>query len=156
MNIERSEDITWEAPEYAHTKKDSEWYWSIGILTLAGVASAYMFGNFLLAVLVFLIGFSMALFSARKPKIISFGISRLGIRADNTLYPFQTLQSFWIVEKKHENLILLRSRKKLSMEISIPLGNTDPEPVRMFLLDHLMEEEDVESVAQRFMDFLGF
>ncbi len=154
--MERNEDITWQAPEYIHKEKDSEWYWSVGILTLAGVASAYMFGNFLLTILVFLIGFTMALFGARKPKEITFGINRKGIRADNTLYPFQTLLSFWIIEKEHENLLLLTSQKKLSQQIAVPLGDTDPELVQMFLLDHLIEEEDEESLAQRFMDYLGF
>ena len=154
--MERNEDITWQAPEYIHKEKDSEWYWSVGILTPAGVASAYMFGNFLLTILVFLIGFTMALFGARKPKEITFGINRKGIRADNTLYPFQTLLSFWIIEKEHENLLLLTSQKKLSQQIAVPLGDTDPELVQMFLLDHLIEEEDEESLAQRFMDYLGF
>ena len=154
--MERNEDITWQAPEYIHKEKDSEWYWSVGILTLAGVASAHMFGNLLFAVLVFLIGFTMALFGARKPRIVSFSISRRGVRANNTLYPFQTLQSFWVLEKEHENLLLLKSQKKLSTQIAIPLGDIDPELARMFLLDHLLEEEDAESIAQRFMDYLGF
>ena len=154
--MEKNEDITWQAPEYIHKEKDSEWYWSVGILTLAGAASAYMFGNFLLTILVFLIGFTMALFGARKPKEITFGIGRRGVRADNTLYPFQTLWSFWVIEKEHENLLLLKSQKKLSMQINIPLGDTDPELVQEFLLEYLIEEEDEESVAQRFMDYLGF
>ena len=154
--MERNEEITWQAPEYIHKEKDSEWYWSVGILTLAGVASAYMFGNILFAVLVFLIGFTMALFGARKPKMITFGISRRGIRADNTLYPFQSLWSFWVLEKEHEALLLLKSQKKLSQQINIPLGDTDPELVRMLLLEYLTEEEDEESIAQRFMDYLGF
>ncbi len=154
--MKKNEDLEWQAPEYTHKEKDSEWYWGVGILTLAGVASAYMFGNFLFAVLVFLIGFTMALFGARKPKIITFEISGRGVRADNTLYPFQSLWSFWILEKEHENLLLLKSQKKLSTQISIPLGDTDPEMVRDFLLNYLIEEEGAESVAQRFMDYLGF
>ena len=109
--MERNENIEWQAPEYTHKEKDSEWYWSVGILTLAGVVSACMFSNLLLAVLVFLIGFTMALFGARRPNEITFGISGRGVRADNTLYPFQTLQSFWVLEKEHEDLLLLKSQK---------------------------------------------
>ena len=156
MDTKKTEEKTWQAPEYVYREKTSEWYWSVGILTLAGVASAYMFGNPLLASLVLVIGFTMALFGARRPKMISFGIGSRGIRADNILYPFQTLWSFWILEKEHENLLLLKSRKKLSTQIAIPLGDVDPEQMRDFLLDYLEEEDDEESIAQRFMDYLGF
>lgn len=155
MDTKKKEE-TWQAPEYIHKEKTSEWYWSVGILTLAGVVSAYMFGNPLFASLILIIGFTMTLFGARQPKMISFGISDRGIRADNILYPFQTLWSFWILEKEHENLLLLTSRKKISTQIAIPLGDIDTEQMREFLLDYLAEEEDEESIAQRFMDYLGF
>ena len=156
MDTKSKEDEIWQAPEYIHKEKTSEWYWSVVILTLTGIVSAYMFGNPLLAFLILLIGFTMALFGARRPKMISFGISDRGIRADNILYPFQTLWSFWILEKEHENLLLLKSRKKISTQIAIPLGDIDTEQMREFLLDYLVEEDDEESIAQRFMDYLGF
>jgi len=150
------EEIEWKAFEYLHEKKDSEWYWSVGILTLAGIVSAYLFGDPLLVVLVFLLGFTAALFGTRQPKELSFGVSKRGIRADRILYPFQNLYSFWILEKKDEDLLLLKSQKKLATQISIPLGDVDLELLRTFLLKCLREEEDEESVAQRFMDYLGF
>ena len=98
----------------------------------------------------------MALFGARVPNITSFGISKKGIRAGNTLYPFQILMSFWVLEKEKETLLLLKSRKFFSAQIEIPLGDTDPDLVQMFLLDHLLEQEDDESIAQKAMDYLGF
>lgn len=152
----RNEDIVWQAFEYTHKEKDSDWYWALGLITFAGMASAYMFGNTLFTVLIFLIGFTSALFGARKPNIVSFGINRVGIRADKVLYPFQTLDSFWVFEKEDETLLLLKSRKFFSSQIVMPLGEMDPDVVRDYLLERLPEEEDHEPMAQRVMDYLGF
>jgi len=151
-----NENILWQAPEYLYKEKSSDWFWSIGIITFAGAISAYMFGNILLVILILLCGITLALFGARKPKTISFEISRKGIRADSILYPFHNLQSFWILEKERENILLLKSQKILAQQINIPLGDTDPDQVQMFLENFIPGEEDNEPLAERIMNRLGF
>ncbi|MBU1730396.1 hypothetical protein KJ557_02480 [Patescibacteria group bacterium] len=154
--MKNSKNISWEAPEYLYREKSSDWFWSVGIIAFAGVVSAYMFGNVLLAILILLCGFTLALFGAKKPRVISFSISRKGVRVESILYPFQNLESFWILEKEHENILLLKSHKMLTQQIVVPLGDTDPDQVQMFLEDFIPGEEENESLAERIMDRLGF
>lgn len=38
--MENSEGISWQAPEYLYREKSSDWFWSVGIITVAGTESA--------------------------------------------------------------------------------------------------------------------
>jgi hypothetical protein len=40
--------------------------------------------------------------------------------------------------------------------IAIPLGKMDPQEVREFLMDHIIEEHHIEAFSEKVLEFLGF
>lgn len=153
-----SNNLLWKDFEYEDRKRKKEWYFSVSIISLSIIVASFIFKNYLFSILVLLATITLFLFSIRKPRLISFGITDQGVLSDKILYPFQTLESFWIVlsaEDKYK--ILIRSKKTFSPTIVIPIGKEiDPNIIRERLLEKIVEEEQVESPAQKIMDYLGF
>ena len=44
--------IAWEAPEYYHTDKTADWFWTLGIITVTIVIVSLLLGNILFAIFV--------------------------------------------------------------------------------------------------------
>lgn len=149
--------ISWSAPEYEYHKKNPEWFWILGIITIAMVLVAIIVGNFLFAVLVVLSGFSLAIYGARKPRLIKIGLSSGGISADKKQYDYDDLSHFWInYEPPQKKEIVLEFKKAFSTHITIMLGDTDPEMARRFLLQYAKEKKIEESLANSIAKMLKF
>src|SRR3989338_6451799 len=89
-------EISWSAMEYEHDRKSNEWYWSLGVITLALAVAALLLKNILFASFIVLAGFTAALYGAKKPRIIRFSVSAKGVKIDDKIYQYETLKSFWI------------------------------------------------------------
>ena len=74
----------------------------------------------------------------------------------NVLYPFLTLESFWIDTLHPEPKILLKSKQMFMTYISVPIEEVDPEDVRAILLRYIAETEHVEPFSQKLLEVLGF
>lgn len=149
----------WEAHEYVFQEKTSDWYWAVGIVVVSVAVLVIIFGNLLLALLILLSGFVLALFASKKPDLVRFEVSKKGIMIDKTLYPYGTLDSFWVEDNDHlgfHSKLLIKSQKVVMPLIVIPLEGTNPEEVRDFLLDHLLEEHHSESIGKHILERLGF
>src|SRR3989344_4174032 len=66
--------VAWLAPEYDFIPKSHQWYWVVGIMTAALVVVAALIRNLLFGILTVLAGFTIALYGARRPKIVRFAI----------------------------------------------------------------------------------
>ena len=152
--------ISWKALEYEHKEKHPDWFWSLGVIVLAGAVTAIIFGNILFAILLVVGAFTLALYASRKPEHIYVTLSDRGVIINKRLYPYLTLDSFWVEDvEDHSNTIpklILKSKKLLMPYIIIPVEEVSPDEVRDFLLNHLPEEEHEEPLAHRIMERLGF
>ena len=143
--------IKWQTEEYTYTKKGRDWFWVVGIITIAVAITAVVLGNGLFAVLVLLAGFTLSLQAVKKPRVIEFEITNKGVRTDKIVYPFSSLESFWVEDK-----IILKSKKFLMPYIIIPLGEIEPKIIRDTLYDFMEEEEQREPLAHQIMERFGF
>lgn len=151
------ESIQWKALEFEYKEKSADWYWTLGIVAVAGTLIAIILGNVLFAVLIIIATFTVALYASKHPKLIDFEISARGIRASHTLHPFSTLESFWIEEGKDESIkLLLTSKKTFALQIIIPLVKTSTHDAREYLIHRLPEVEQHESFTERIMEFVRF
>lgn len=140
--------IEWQAPEYEFYKKTADWYWAVGIMTVAASLSATLLHNFLFAFLALLAGFSIALYGARKPDIVLFSITPEGIHIKNRVYLYENLKKFWInYNPPDKKELIIESKKTLMPPITILLENTDPQKARACLLRYLKEEKIEEPLA---------
>ena len=66
------------------------------------------------------------------------------------MYPYSTLDSFWVADdEEHNPKLLVKSQKTLMPLISIPLGEADPEIIHNYLIQFIDDEQHEESFARR-------
>ncbi|MBI2609827.1 hypothetical protein HYW53_01465 [Candidatus Giovannonibacteria bacterium] len=147
----------WEAPEFEYHEKRSDWYWAVGIVTIAFFAVAIILQNFLFAILILLAGLSFSMYGAKRPRVISFAITSRGLKIGKVLYPFDNLKSFWLnYDPPHVKELYIISKKVFMPQISIPLGNANPNQIREHLLKFLEEKEIHEPLSETIARFFRF
>ncbi|HEY4500355.1 MAG TPA: hypothetical protein VJH25_01025 [Candidatus Paceibacterota bacterium] len=150
-------NFSWQAPEYPYKKKSTDWYWTVSIISTALVVTAVIFGNVLFGVVIAIGVFTLTMFASRKPDIISVEINDKGIAVDKTLYPYQSIESFYLDENHHGPRLIIKSKKVVVPLIAIPLSrNENPDDLRAFLSAHLKEEVFEQGIMQTLFDRLGF
>lgn len=149
--------LEWEALEYEHIEKTPDWFWGLALVALAAIAAAIFFENLLFAVVILLSAFTFALYGARAPKMERFSITDRGVSVGNNLYPYQTLDSFWVHDSPESRpVLLIKSKKTLMPLIAIPITHVNPRDIRERLLDELPEEEHHEPLSDKLMRFFHF
>jgi hypothetical protein len=152
--------LSWEAHEYVHTEKTADWYWAFGILTIACVVGAIVYGNVLFAILIFIIAAVLALFAGRHPDMTTFSVTQRGVRIGHIFHPYTSLESFAIEEYAHQPnhipKLLLRPLHHFSPLIVIPIEGVDPDDIHDFLIQFLPEDTHLEPLSHRIMEWLGF
>lgn len=147
--------------EYHHTDKTADWFWTLGIIALSIAVAAIIFGNVIFAMVVLLGAFVMGMYAARHPDDIEIEISAKGIRAGDTLFPYRTLESFWIDDEDPKDDIpprLLVKSTKLIMPLLVfhLTFEVDPEDIRDILSVYLKETHLEEPLAHKMLESLGF
>jgi hypothetical protein len=83
----------------------------------------------------------------------------MGVRIDNKLFPYATLEAFWVQDNNEHNRVselLIRSKRTMVPLLVIPLDGVNTEEVRDFLLYNLLEKEMEESLSHVILESLGF
>lgn len=149
--------VYWEAPEHTHIEKTADWYWVLGILAVAGSVTSIIFGNVLFGVVILLAAMTMFMTGNKLPRIIPFEVSSRGVRIDSTLFPYSTLESFYIDEESYAGPQLIVKSKKLFVPLLIlPLPEEYIDIVELIIAPRLMEEHLEEPLSHKILEFLGF
>ena len=148
--------ISWNAPEHLYVEKKSDWYWSVGIITLALTAVAVIFGQVITGLLVVVAAVALVLNASRPPHVVSYEINDRGIVANDVLYPFLTLESFCIPHDEFPPKLIVKSRKLFMPFIVIYIDEVDPEKVREVMLTYIAETEHREPILKHLLERLGF
>ncbi len=150
--------IEWRAHEYVHVEKTPDWYWALGLIGVAAAIAAIVMGDVLFAILILLAAFVLAIYANRQPNVVRFAVTQRGVRIDDELYPYNTLDSFAIdeVSPNHTPKLILKPKRIFASLIIIPVEEVDPDDVHDFISDFLLEEEHVEPLSHHVMQWLGF
>lgn len=150
--------VSWNAPLHLHTEKKSDWYWAVGIITLAIAVVSFMFGDIITGIFVIVAAVALVIHASHPPLVVRHEINDRGVMTDATLYPFVTLDSFWIPHDEVPPRILIRSRKMFMPLMVIYIDETEahPEDVRAILLKYIAETEHHEPFMKRLLEWLGF
>lgn len=157
MAEQRLREITWEAPEHHHTEKGSDWFWAVGIIAVTGAGAAIVFSNILFGIVILLGATILAIVSARGPGIIPYSISTRGIRVNDVLFPYSSLEAFYINEDDPRGVQLyVRSDRVFMPLIVMQLPEEFLEEIEELLEERLPEEHMEESLGHLILEFLGF
>jgi hypothetical protein len=133
--------FSWQSPEFVRYNKDKKWlvYIIMIAITLAVVLGFMHQWSGMALVIVAAIVF--VTLSGTHPKTIKAAVYTAGVVVGDKVYDFSQAKSFWIsFGDLPKAKIQLAGR--FAGQIILPLGEEDPEQIRMFLAKHLPEEED--------------
>jgi hypothetical protein len=151
--------IAWQTHDNFHNgKKTNDWFWGLWIIIAGGIILSFYFGNVLFGIILLLFAITAGLMANKKPELLQVEITRKGVKINDLLFPYSTLESFWVDDGEVHDKVLLKSTKAMQPFIVIPFDSTetDPELIRDYLLDYLDEEELEEPFLQKLMETLGF
>lgn len=154
--------LSWVAPEYEHREHSADWYWAVGIISISLAVAFVIVGNTLLSIIIILGMGSLLAYAKHPPKMTEYELSKKGISVGKTLYPWRTLESFWVLEGNedakypHSPKIILTSKKRLMPQIIIPINEYIVDEVHQSLSHMLHEEHQVEPLPDRLMRKIGF
>lgn len=135
--------LHWQAPEFNFIEKSSSWYLILGLVSLVLIIIFIYLGywqkqlSYYLAAGVVLAA-ALALFSQARiqPKDAQFKCDDSGVEVGNRRYPWENLKNFWLADMN----INFQLKKRLSIPLSAPVGDQDPQKVRAFLMQYLPEK----------------
>lgn len=149
--------ISWEAYEYPVQEKSSDWFWIVGIVGIAGAVTSLVLGNMLFALIILLAATAGIILSMREPDVASFSLLPRGVRINDELIPYSSIDCFCIDEEhRHGPQLFLRTRSILNPFISITIPEDYIDVIDAFLRNKLNEEELDEPFGHRALEFFGF
>jgi hypothetical protein len=148
--------LEWEAPNFNHREKTTDWYWSLGLLGLIIIGFSLWLKNYLFSFLILIGTFTLLLNGGRRPELIKHGFNQQGIVVGEHLYPWPTLESYWIETRGHEVKLFIHSNKSWQPVVDIALGQMNVEVINNFLEKKLKKEHLQETPAMKIAHLLGF
>ncbi|MDB5244849.1 MAG: protein of unknown function with transrane region [Parcubacteria group bacterium] len=151
--------LEWEGREYDHNPKDSDWYWSVGIVAVAGTIAAILFSNYLFGLLIIVAAITLALHAAKAPPLHRFRLVEQGIYIGDQLHAFSAMISFCVledIEGEYPPMISIKTKSWLHPHLIIPLEGVDPDAIYAYFLEHVEEEEHTHSLSDLVAAWLGF
>ncbi|HVT75162.1 MAG TPA: hypothetical protein VHD69_01945 [Candidatus Paceibacterota bacterium] len=149
-------EFKWQTLEYVYKEKNSDWYWIVGIVSVAIAVVAIIFGDTLFGIVVAIGAFSLSMLASREPRTISVEVNDKGIRIDRALYPYLSLDSFMVDEDHHHGPRLLLKSKKVIMPLIIVPVQEDPDALRTFLAGRLKQEVFDQGILHAVFERIGF
>lgn len=155
--VDQIRGITWEALEHTHEEKGGDWFWALGIVTLGAAVASILFGNILLGIIIIISGTVMGLMSLREARVVPYAVTLRGVRVEDRLYPYSTLEAFFIDEDNPTGpQLLVRSEKTFMPLLVIPLPEEYLDDIEDILANRLPEEHMEEPLANKILEFFGF
>ena len=133
--------FSWQSPEFVRYKKDKKWfiYMILVVIALAIIFSLlHQWSGVALVVVAALVFITL---SGAHPKNVSCAVYSAGIVVDGKVYDFSQFKSFWMTYGDLPK-IKMQLTGRIAGQITIPLGQEDPEQIRLFFEKHLPQEED--------------
>lgn len=154
--MENQTILQWHSPEHHFDKKAKDWYWILGVITVAIAVLAFYFNDFLFGVFIIVAGLTIGLLSYKETKVVEIRLVPKGIIFGKSFYPWLSYQSFWIDDENvHGPRLLMRPTSTFMPLALIPINDElDLNDLRDVLLEFMEEEYLQESVLHRWFDKL--
>lgn len=161
LSMPQQEEIVWHVLTHEHKEHSTDWYWALGLLTVAGAALSIFFGNLLLGIILVLGGISIAILKIRGPREHQVRLDARGTTLDGTLYKWDSMQSFWVhaVPGDSSPRLYINTRSLLMPRIVVPLDSAEHgQQVRGFCLKYVEEapeEEQRPHIVEHLAEIFG-
>ncbi len=147
----------WYGKEYVFEEKGADWYWALGIIALAAVVASILFNNILLALVILAAAGTLALMAAKHPRTHHFMIFDTGIGIDHSLYLYEDMVDFSVLEYIDETLppsLSIKTSRIMAPHLLIPIVDHDPVEIYEYISQHLPEGAHEDSVFDHLVSLL--
>ena len=150
--------ITWSEYEFQEQEKSVDWFWALGIIALSAIVIAIIYKNYLFAIFVALSALTMGMLANQKPKLVTYTLSRDGLRINDALYPLDSLKGYAIreIKKKREKILIIESSKQFVPILTIPIEDHLITDIQKIFTPKVPEKDLHEPTAHQIMDAIGF
>ncbi len=155
--------MVWEEYNHLYVPKDSDWKWSVGIISVTLALISFMFSNITLGALILISTCVLLIHAFKEPSLTRFEINSKGVRVNQEFWSFSDIRSFWIEDNREHHIhsrILFSTNGIVDtlLVITLPLDTTDNEihVIHEELVKILPEERLQESIFQKMLEYLGF
>lgn len=157
MIHDQTKQYEWDAMEYEHREKSTDWYWALGIAIVVGCILAIISSNYLLAVLIALGGVFIGFYGNDRPFHVHVEISERGIKLDRNLYAYEAIKSFWMYHdhRGHNRLLIVTARPVMPMRIVTLPDDIPATEVRDYLSNFIEEKESKPSTIDLLAEAVG-
>ena len=147
--------ISWHVETHEHRERTPDWYWGLGLLSIAGAGLSIFFGNLLFGMIILIAAASLGTLMARGPREHLVRIDQRGLAMDGTLYRWDKIESFWVEERRRPQL-LVTTEGILHPQLVIPLGDRSrAQNVRQYMKHHAREEEQEPHLGEHIAEMFG-
>lgn len=153
----QEQGLSWQVDTHEHKGHSADWYWTLGLLALAGAGLSVFLGNLLLAVILLMGSGCIGYLSARGPREHQVRIDQKGVVLDGTVYPYKNISSFWVEEApEREPRLLVSTTGIMHPQLIIPLlSGARASAVRQYLRRFAKEEEQPPHLGQHVAELFG-
>lgn len=152
------ETIEWTAPEYLHKEHSNDWFWTIGLIALAGCLTAIWFESYVFAIFIFVSGISLIMFSSKQPRTFEFKIDNKGLRANREDFVWKNIKSFNVKEadEGEYDKLLIETTKSFIPIYTFLIPKDLSETIRQEVVKLVPNSEIDESRTTQFAEKIGF
>lgn len=138
----QDEAVSWTASEYVDHPHGAGWYGAL-MLGTAGLAAAIYFltREYFATGVIGILGIIVAVFAARKPRIVSYELTARSLKIEGKAYPYSQFKSFSIIREGSLSSVSLMPLKRMMSPISAYFAAEDEEHIVNALGRHLPYEE---------------
>ncbi len=147
--------IEWSALEYSRKEHSTDWYWAVGLITLAIIVATIWTKSYLFALFILISSASLILFSLRHPQEVIFSIETKGLRMGRDNYPWEKIKGFNIRKREEQNKLLIEIDKYFLPVYTIPVPSELVAEIKETLLKVKPVLDLKESRSMQFIEKLG-
>lgn len=150
--------ITWSAKLYEPKHKSVDWFWILGTITFIAIALLFYFQNYVFAAVIFIASITIGIYANEHLDEETISITKKGIQIDSDFYNFEEIKSFWVFteDMEHNKRLLLTLKRNFFVHVNLPLGDTEPDELKLVLRKYILERKQAPSLADSLMEWLSF
>ncbi|HRH26388.1 MAG TPA: hypothetical protein PLF31_02880 [Candidatus Paceibacterota bacterium] len=148
--------LFWQTHEYEPRNHSADWYWIVTIISIALVVICVLLGNWSLGIVLGLGAAMLAFLTTQHPELVDVGIYEKGIQVRNLFYPYETLDSFAVVEKEYIPKLIIKSKKFFLPYTIVKITGYPPETVEEVISRYIPEDSHAEPLLYKLLDYIGF
>jgi hypothetical protein len=149
--------IFWEAPQHHHVEKGNDWFLALAVIVIACVITAILLDNVMFALLLGLAGGVLGMSAAQRPSIVPYGVSVRGIKVEDELFPYATLDAYHLDEEdpRGPQLLVKTNRRSIPLLV-LPIPPEHIDDIEALLQEKLPEELIQEPLGLKILELFGF